>query len=72
MSNHMMYNKSRDNPNPIEIKRKDGRVEYMTKEEFARWACLIEGIQSVDEKLVAANGPDTNIVGVGVPVPVPV
>jgi|TARA_R110001592_G_scaffold147923_1_gene372484 hypothetical protein len=60
MSNHMMYNKNSNNSNPIEIKRKDGQIEYMTKEEFTRWACLIEGIQAVDEKLVAANVPDTN------------
>jgi hypothetical protein len=59
-NNHMLYNKNLVNPNPIEIKRKDGRVEYMTKDEFARWACLIEGIQAVDEKLVASNVPDTN------------
>mgnify|MGYP006208833983 FL=1 len=60
MSNHMMYNKNRNNPNPIEIKRKDGVTDYMTTEEFTRWACLIEGIQSVDEKLVEAGVPDSN------------
>ena len=42
----------------IEMKRKDGTVEHMTHEEFSRWACLVEGIQAVDEKLVAANVPD--------------
>jgi len=44
----------------IEMKRKDGTVEYMTHEEFSRWACLVEGIQAVDQKLVDANVPDTN------------
>jgi len=44
----------------IEIKRKDGKTEYMTKAEFARWACLVEGIQAVDQKLVDANVPETN------------
>ena len=56
----MKYNKSNNNSKLIEIKRKDDVVEYMTVEEFTRWACLIEGIQAVDEKLVAANIPDTN------------
>ncbi|MDB4430309.1 hypothetical protein N9273_00650 [bacterium] len=44
----------------IEIKRKDGKTEYMSLPEFARWACLVEGIQAVDEKLVNANIPDSN------------
>lgn len=44
----------------IEIKRKDGKIEYMTKAEFARWMCLVEGIQAVDQKLVDANVPESN------------
>lgn len=44
----------------IEMKRKDGKTEYMTKAEFARWACLVEGIQAVDQKLVDANVPESN------------
>lgn len=44
----------------IEMVRKDGTVEYMTHEEFSRWACLVEGIQAVDQKLQDAGIPDTN------------
>tara|TARA_R110000765_G_scaffold124685_1_gene222097 strand:- start:185 stop:430 length:246 start_codon:yes stop_codon:yes gene_type:complete len=46
--------------NQIEMKLKNGTTEYMTHEEFSRWACLVEGIQAVDQKLVAANVPDKN------------
>ncbi len=48
------------NKDKIEIVRKDGTVEFMDHQTFARWACLIEGIQAVDEKLVNAKVPDTN------------
>jgi len=49
-----------NNSDNIEMKRKDGKIEYMTKAEFARWACLVEGIQAVDQKLVDANVPESN------------
>jgi hypothetical protein len=49
-----------NNSDNIEMKRKDGKTEYMTKAEFARWACLVEGIQAVDQKLVDANVPESN------------
>ncbi len=44
----------------ITLNKKDGTTEEMTHEEFSRWACLIEGIQAVDEKLVAAKVPDAD------------
>ncbi len=44
----------------IEIKRKDGNTEYMSQAEFARWACLVEGIQAVDQKLLNAKVPESN------------
>lgn len=49
-----------NNSDNIEMKRKDGKIEYMTKAEFARWACLVEGIQAVDQKLVDANVPESD------------
>jgi len=49
-----------NNSDKIELKRKDGKVEYMTRAEFARWACLVEGIQAVNQKLIEANVPETN------------
>lgn len=36
--------------NTIKIQRKDNRVEEMSIDEFARWACLIEGIENVTKK----------------------
>jgi len=48
------------NKDKIEIVRKDGEVEYMDHQTFARWACLIEGIQTVDQKLQDAKVPDSN------------
>jgi len=44
----------------ITLNKKDGTTEEMTQEAFSRWACLVEGIQAVDQKLVDANVPDTN------------
>ncbi len=44
----------------ITLKRKDGTTEEMTQEAFARWACLVEGIQAVDQKLVDAKVPDSD------------
>ena len=44
----------------IEIKRKDGNTEYMSQAEFVRWACLVEGIQAVDQKLLNAKVPESN------------
>jgi hypothetical protein len=32
----------------------------MTQEAFSRWACLVEGIQAVDQKLVDAKVPDSD------------
>ncbi len=40
--------------------RKDGTTEEMTQEAFSRWACLVEGIQAVDQKLVDAKVPDSD------------
>lgn len=44
----------------ITLKRKDGTTEEMTQEAFSRWACLVEGIQAVDQKLVDAKVPDSD------------
>lgn len=44
----------------IEMKRKDGTTEYMSIAEFSRWACLVEGIQAVDQKLTDAKVPESN------------
>lgn len=44
----------------ITLNKKDGTTEEMTQEAFSRWACLVEGIQAVDQKLVSANVPDSN------------
>lgn len=46
--------------NTIELKLNNGTIEYMAKAEFARWACLVEAIQAVDQKLIEANIPETN------------
>lgn len=46
--------------NKIELVRKDGSVEHMDHQTFARWACLIEGIQAVDQKLQENNVPDSS------------
>lgn len=43
--------------NKIELKRKDGATEYMTLDEFARWACLVEAVSAVGEKLDEAGVP---------------
>jgi len=42
----------------ITLNKKDGTTEEMTQKAFARWACLVEGIQAVDQKLVEANVSD--------------
>lgn len=34
----------------VEIERKDGSVEYMSVSEFARWACLAEAFEFLNEK----------------------
>ncbi len=39
---------------------KDGTTKVMEFDEFVRWACLIEGIQKVDEKLYKAKIPDSD------------
>ena len=39
---------------------KDGTTKVMEFDEFVRWACLIEGIQKVDEKLQEAKVPDSD------------
>tara|TARA_R110002020_G_scaffold19585_3_gene67469 strand:- start:1262 stop:1507 length:246 start_codon:yes stop_codon:yes gene_type:complete len=44
----------------ITLNRKDGTTEEMTQEAFSRWACLVEGIQAVDQKLVDAKVPDSD------------
>jgi iron-sulfur cluster repair protein YtfE (RIC family) len=44
----------------ITLNKKDGTTEEMTQEAFSRWACLVEGIQAVDQKLVDAKVPDSD------------
>ena len=44
----------------ITLNKKDGTTEEMTQEAFSRWACLVEGIQAVDQKLVDAKIPDSD------------
>ncbi len=44
----------------ITLNKKDGTTEEMTLEAFSRWACLVEGIQAVDQKLVDAKVPDSD------------
>ena len=44
----------------ITLNKKDGTTEEMTQEAFSRWACLVEGIQAVDKKLLSANVPDSD------------
>jgi hypothetical protein len=46
--------------NNITLNKKDGTTEEMTLEAFSRWACLVEGIQAVDQKLVDAKVPDSD------------
>ena len=46
--------------NNITLNKKDGTTEEMTYEAFSRWACLVEGIQAVDQKLVDAKIPDSD------------
>ena len=46
--------------NNITLNKKDGTTEEMTQEAFSRWACLVEGIQAVDQKLVDAKIPDSD------------
>tara|TARA_R110001592_G_scaffold222151_4_gene477245 strand:+ start:1747 stop:1992 length:246 start_codon:yes stop_codon:yes gene_type:complete len=46
--------------NNITLNKKDGTTEEMTLEAFSRWACLVEGIQAVDQKLVDAKIPDSD------------
>ena len=46
--------------NNITLNKKDGTTEEMTHEAFSRWACLVEGIQAVDQKLVDAKIPDSD------------
>lgn len=49
-----------NNSDKIEMKLKNGTTEYMSKAEFSRWACLVEGIQAVDQKLTDAKVPESN------------
>tara|TARA_R110001599_G_scaffold349451_1_gene577833 strand:+ start:1158 stop:1403 length:246 start_codon:yes stop_codon:yes gene_type:complete len=44
----------------ITLNKKDGTTEEMTQEAFSRWACLVEGIQAVDQKLLDAKVPDSD------------
>lgn len=46
--------------NKIEMQLKDGTTEYWDHQTFSRWACLVEGIQTVDQKLQDAGVPDSN------------
>tara|TARA_B110000285_G_scaffold138945_1_gene155516 strand:+ start:729 stop:974 length:246 start_codon:yes stop_codon:yes gene_type:complete len=45
----------------ITLNKRDGTIEEMTQETFSRWACLVEGIQAVDQKLVESNISDKDI-----------
>jgi hypothetical protein len=42
----------------FDFKLKDGSVKTMEFDEFVRWACLIEGIEKVDERLLENNITD--------------
>tara|TARA_R110000764_G_scaffold66269_4_gene138221 strand:+ start:1848 stop:2090 length:243 start_codon:yes stop_codon:yes gene_type:complete len=46
--------------NSIKLNKKDGSTEYMEIDEFARWACLVEAISTVGEKLDEAGVPADN------------
>lgn len=39
---------------------KDGTTKIMEFDEFVRWACLIEGIEKVDEKLLESGISDSD------------
>ena len=45
----------------ITLNKRDGTTEEMTQETCSRWACLVEGIQAVDQKLVESNISDKDI-----------
>ena len=59
-SDIIRYMNNTNTSDKIELKLKNGTTEYMSNAEFARWACLVEGIQMVDQKLLDANVPDSN------------
>lgn len=44
----------------FEFNLKDGTKKVMELEEFTRWACLLEGIEKVSEKLEEAGVPQSD------------
>lgn len=44
----------------FEFNLKDGTKKVMQLEEFVRWACLIEGVEKVSEKLDEAGIPQND------------
>lgn len=44
----------------FEFNLKDGTTKVMEFDEFVRWACLIEGIEKVSEKLDEAGVPQND------------
>lgn len=44
----------------FEFNLKDGTKKVMEFDEFVRWACLIEGIEKVSEKLDEAGVPQND------------
>jgi|TARA_R110000796_G_scaffold61133_1_gene141549 hypothetical protein len=44
----------------FEFNLKDGTKKVMELDEFVRWACLLEGIEKVSEKLEEAGVPQSD------------
>ncbi len=44
----------------FEFNLKDGTTKTMEFDEFVRWACLIEGIEKVDDKLQALGAAEND------------
>jgi hypothetical protein len=44
----------------FEFNLKDGTTKTMEFDEFVRWACLIEGIEKVDDKLQSLGASDSD------------
>lgn len=44
----------------FEFNLKDGTKKVMELEEFTRWACLLEGVEKVSEKLEEAGVPQSD------------
>lgn len=39
----------------VEIQKKDGSIEVMGVEEFARWMCFVEALQFIEKKAEELN-----------------